>query len=132
VPFLDDVMTTAAAGLEARDHRKAALRKLLAAEAPGVRTPTVKRGLSVDMESTVLRYLAEPYRHELEDRTSLLHRWAGAAGARLVSERSHRSPYLAFRIAMLGLWEQEFDGGSFARSTPSSAVSAGQRARDAE
>jgi asparagine synthase (glutamine-hydrolysing) len=132
VPFLDDVMTTAAAGTEARDHHKAALRKVLAAEAPGVRTPTVKRGLSVDMESTVLRYLAEPYRHELEDRTSLLQRWAGAAGAQLVSERARRSPYLAFRIAMLGLWEQEFGGGSFARPPASSGASVAQRARDAE
>jgi asparagine synthase (glutamine-hydrolysing) len=113
VPFLDPGVAAAAAALDLRDETKAPLRSLLAEVAPGVRTPAAKRGLSVDMESTVLHHLLDPYEYELRDEGSLLSRWAGPAGARQVAQRAARSPYLAFRVAMLGVWEQEFDGGTF-------------------
>jgi hypothetical protein len=113
VPFLDAAMTRAAEHVQTMDHHKTALRDLLSEAAPEVRTPAAKRGLSVDMESTVLRFMSQPFRYELDDSSSLLQRWAGSDGAQIVAERARRSPYLAFRLAMLGLWEQEFDGGTF-------------------
>jgi asparagine synthase (glutamine-hydrolysing) len=116
VPFLDPLVTAAATRTDRRDQDKSALRALLAEEAPGVRVPTDKRGLSVDMESTVLRFMSAQYQHELQDTDSLLHRWVGLRGARQVALRARRSPYLAFRVAMLGLWEEQFDGKTFACS----------------
>lgn len=113
VPFLDPVVAAAAEHVDRRAQRKTALRQLLTEEAPGVHVPQAKRGLSVDMESTVVRFMPESYRYELYDTRSLLQRWVGASGSRLVAERAERSPYLLFRLAMLGLWEAEFDGGAF-------------------
>jgi asparagine synthase (glutamine-hydrolysing) len=113
VPFLDPVVITAAAPPDRSDHRKTPLRELLSRVAPTVVVPMNKRGLAVDAESTVLRFLHEPFRFELEDRRSVLHRWAGASGALEVRARARRSPTLAFRVAMLGVWEQEFGGERF-------------------
>jgi asparagine synthetase B (glutamine-hydrolysing) len=113
VPFLDRAVAKAAEQLNPMDQTKAALRRLLAEEAPEVHVPQAKRGLSVDMESTVLKFLSEAYQYELKDPASLLHRWVGAGGCRLVAERCQKSPYLLYRVAMLGLWEDEFGGGSY-------------------
>jgi asparagine synthase (glutamine-hydrolysing) len=114
VPYIDTVVSDAAGAGVRRHQDKAELRAVLAQVAPNARTPAAKRGLAVDMRSTVVRFMADQYRYELFDSGSLLQRWAGARGAGAVAERARRSPYLAFRVAMLGLWEQEFDGGTFA------------------
>lgn len=116
VPYLDVVLSRAAAGHEPRDQLKSPLRRVLFDLLPLVELPDRKKGLAVDIVPMVDRYLAEHVRYELTDPGSLLHRWAGAAGAAHVAARCARSPYLLFRIAMLGLWESEFDGSGFACS----------------
>lgn len=112
VPFLDPVMAAAARGVQ-RDELKRPLREALQRRLPTVALPDRKKGLAVDIVPVVRGHL-EPYlTYELGAADSLLSRWCGQAGTRRVADRSQRSPYMLFRLAMLGLWEHEFDGNAF-------------------
>lgn len=114
VPFLDPVVAAAAAQHLYPDTTKAPLRAALFSVLPGVKLPDRKKGLAVDTETMVRKDLRIPLQHELADPGSILQRWAGQEGCAHIARRCERSSSLAFRIAMLGLWEDEFSGAGFA------------------
>jgi asparagine synthase (glutamine-hydrolysing) len=112
VPFLDPVMAAAARGV-ARDEQKRPLREALQRRLPDVALPDRKKGLAVDIVPVVRGHLGHHLSYELNAPDSLVNRWCGQSGARRIADRSNRSPYMMFRLAMLGLWEHEFDGNAF-------------------
>ncbi|MFN2540326.1 MAG: asparagine synthase (glutamine-hydrolyzing) [Mycobacteriales bacterium] len=114
VPYLDTLLVRAAGAHAPVDSLKVPLRRVLLDLLPHVALPDRKKGLAVDIVPMVQTYLADEVAYELRDSRSVLRRWAGRAGAEQLEARSSRSPYLLFRIAMLGLWENEFDGARFA------------------
>jgi asparagine synthase (glutamine-hydrolysing) len=112
VPFLDPIMAAAARGVP-RDEQKQPLRDALHRALPDVTLPDRKKGLAVDIVAVVRNHLDDHLTYELSASDSLVNRWCGPAGARRIGDRAKRSPYLLFRLAMLGLWEHEFNGNAF-------------------
>lgn len=114
LPFLDPVVSAAAGTVGAGGGMKPALRQALLAALPDVRQPDRKKGLAVDTAALVHMELHQALDYELRDSGSVLRRWAGPWPAlKPLRVRCMRSSTFAFRIAMLGLWDMEFDGASF-------------------
>lgn len=53
------------------------------------------------------------YTFEVGSRESIIGRWLGTAGQRDLLNRASRVPRLRHRLSVLGVWEEEFDGGSY-------------------
>jgi len=111
VPYLDRAVAASAQTRRPPDQNKQPLRELLARLLPEVITPNRKKGLAVDTAGLVEGPLAPGYRYETASPRSVLGRWLGREGQQIVAARAARSPALRYRVAMLGLWEDECDGG---------------------
>jgi asparagine synthase (glutamine-hydrolysing) len=107
VPYLDAVVASVAATNSMELHAKEEPRQLLCSMFPDVQLPTRKLGLAVDVRALLeLPALSEPLAFELHDPSSVLGRWIAEHHRKHVVERCGRSATLAFRLAMLGVWEQ--------------------------
>ena len=107
VPYLDGAVAAMADRGRAALRGKGPLKELLLRLAPGVQLPPRKLGLAVPIPMLVRRPpLRQALRFALYDHESTLAPWLGSGGRDLVVRRCRRSPPLAFRVAMLGLWQQ--------------------------
>ncbi len=106
VPYLDPVFATAAAASRSRSFGKHELHDELVRRLPDVRQPDRKKGLAVDVRPLVDGPLAHHLRFELSSPSSLVSEVLGSTAAAALSARVARSSTSAFRIAMLGLWEE--------------------------
>jgi asparagine synthetase B (glutamine-hydrolysing) len=109
VPFLDREVVAAAGRTDPRgDTTKPALRKLLKQLLPGVRLPNRKKGLAINIRALVDAHFAVQVERQLADPESALNCWVGRPDDGRVRQRAARSPYLAFRLAMLDEWQTLF------------------------
>jgi asparagine synthetase B (glutamine-hydrolysing) len=90
------------------------LRDLLAELAPDVRATTGRKGNLSYRDAILEGPLRSAYRYELSSARSVLGRWLGTEGQQTVAARAARSAPLRYRLAVLGVWDQEFDGERFA------------------
>lgn len=105
VPFLDPVVARSALHLDPRDSRKRPLRDLLLQRHPGLRLPPRKMGLSVDLPALLRKSgLASYAEAALHDSGSVL-RIDGMPDSVELGRRAGANPALAFRLAMLGVWQ---------------------------
>jgi asparagine synthase (glutamine-hydrolysing) len=113
VPYLDPVV----AAVADRSVRRRFGKELLAAELrrrlPGARLPEQKKGLSVDLRSLLEGDFRSYARFEVQSRDSLLRRLLTRREVGVLRRRCARSTTSRYRMAMLGLWEELFDGSSF-------------------
>jgi asparagine synthase (glutamine-hydrolysing) len=108
VPFLD-IPTFAALGRQPA-QTKAVLQVELKHRMPGVRLPTRKKGLAVDLDRALAGDLARHVDYELFAPEAAVTRVLGQQWATELRYRADRSPTLRYRLAMLGLWEDLFSG----------------------
>ena len=113
VPYLDPVVSAVANESVRRRFGKEILAEELRLRLPGVRLPDQKKGLSVDLRSLLEGDLRTHARFELGSRESLLRRLLGPREVDVLRRRCARSTTSRYRMAMLGLWEELFDGSSF-------------------
>jgi hypothetical protein len=105
VPFLDPVVAGTALRLDPRDSRKRPLRDLLLQRHPDLRLPPRKMGLSVDLPGLLRESGLSAYAEAaLHDPGSVL-RIDGMPDAGGLARRADANPALAFRLAMLGVWQ---------------------------
>lgn len=114
VPYLDQEVAAAAARSSYPNQTKTPLREALSDILPDARMPARKKGLAVDTRSVCGGHLRHYIHHEIHDRRSLLQRYFGSEGCQHIARRLERSPALEFRVAMIGVWEDQFDGETFA------------------
>ncbi len=107
VPYLDAVVAATASNGSMEMHAKAEPRQLLLSMFPEVEMPSRKLGLAVDLRS-LLQFpdLAGPFAFELHDPGSICGQWVAKEHRTQMEERCRRSPSFAFRVAMLGIWEE--------------------------
>jgi len=108
LPYLDKVVAAAAPQPRPDGTRKIPLRNALEEILPQVRLPDRKKGLAVDIWALRAAGLDRHFQAAVHGATSVLVRAFGAEATRELAYRAQRSPNLFFRLAMLGLWEQEF------------------------
>jgi asparagine synthase (glutamine-hydrolysing) len=113
VPYLDPVMASVAEESVRRRFGKDLLAAELRRRLPEVRLPEQKKGLSVDLRSLLEGDFRTHSQFELRSRDSLLRRMLGPREVEVLRRRCARSATSRYRIAMLGLWEELFDGASF-------------------
>lgn len=113
VPYLDRVVVAAAPQPRPEGTLKLPLRNFLQELLPDVRLPDRKKGLAVDVTALRTAGLEEVFRAALFRDGAVLRRAFGRDAVRELASRANRSPSFLFRIAMLGLWEQEFDTDRF-------------------
>lgn len=106
VPYLDPAVASMCRAMTTPP--KALIRDELVRRLPSARLPDRKKGLAVPLPSLLTGALADAGRHQLESPGSVLARAAGPAWQEALAMRARRSPTLAFRLAMLGRWEQLF------------------------
>lgn len=107
VPYLDAVLAKTAAENRMEMNAKAEPRALLGSLFPEVELPARKLGLAVDVRALLaLPQFEGPFAFELHDRSSICGRWFGHDQRELLADRCRRSPGFAFRLAMLGIWEE--------------------------
>lgn len=106
-PFIDPVMASVARRTRISGTSKAALRQILLDLLPGVALPPRKRGLDADRRALVDSYFASDVRAVLFDSSSVLQQ-SGLTNPRRLAAEASRSPALAFRLAMLGVWQREW------------------------
>jgi len=111
VPYLDPVVA-ATAGAMPVDPFKSALRAELEQLLPGVVLPSRKKGLAVSLTHLLAGGLDDQRRRVTDSRDSVLATHLGRASARVLADRAERSPLTAFRLAMLGLWEESMRSAS--------------------
>jgi len=109
LPYLDKVVAAVAPQPRPDGTLKLPLRNLLHEILPQVRLPDRKKGLAVDIWALRAAGLDRHFRFAVHRPTAVLVRAFGAAATSELACRADRSPSLFFRLAMLGLWEQEFD-----------------------
>ena len=107
LPYLDKVVAAAAPQPPEGTH-KPLLRSALQEILPQVRLPDRKKGLAVDIWALRAAGLNQHFHAAVHGPASVLIRAFGSAATEELARRSERSPNLFFRLAMLGLWEQEF------------------------
>ena len=110
LPFLDRIVAAAAPLPRPVGTRKAPLRELLAELLPEVRLPKRKLGLAVDIWGLRAAGLDAPFRAAVGSSTAVLGSTFGREAVSSLAQRAEKSPSLFFRLAMLGLWEEEFAG----------------------
>jgi len=113
LPYLDKVVAAAAPQPRPDGTQKLPLRNALQEILPQVRLPDRKKGLAVDVWALRAAGLDEHFQAAVQGAASVLVRAFGAAATSELARRAERSPSLFFRLAMLGLWEQEFNIGRF-------------------
>ena len=113
VPYLDPVVAAVADRSVDRRFGKELLAAELRRRLPEVRLPDQKKGLSVDLRSLLEGDFRTYTRFELQSRDSLLRRLLGPRDVEVLRRRCARSTTSRYRMAMLGLWEELFDGSSF-------------------
>ncbi len=118
LPYLDRVVAAAAPLPRPQGTLKLPLRELLYELLPGVQLPERKLGLSVDIWALRAAGLDQPFRAAVQRPAGVLGRAFGVAAVRALAERAEHSPSLFFRLAMLGLWEQQFAIDASAVSEP--------------
>lgn len=109
VPYLDGPLSRVARPERSDTSKKTQLRAELASVAPKVRLPHRKLGLAVNIPK-LLRFpqLADPIRFELTSNEALLARWLEPSSVSAFEQRAKRSATFAFRLATLGIWDEEF------------------------
>jgi asparagine synthase (glutamine-hydrolysing) len=113
VPYLDPVVASVAEASVRQRFGKEILRRELRRRLPEVRLPVAKRGLSVDLRSLLEGDFHSLVRFELRAGDSLLRRLLTPSEIRTLRQRCARSSTSRYRVAMLGLWEELFDGSTF-------------------
>jgi len=113
LPYLDRVVAAAAPQPRPEGTHKLPLRNALQEVLPQVRLPDRKKGLAVDVWALRAAGLDRHFQAAVHGATSVLVRAFGAAATSELARRAERSPNLFFRLAMLGLWEQEFNINCF-------------------
>ena len=109
VPFLDREVVAAAGRISpGADTSKAALRTLLYKWLPDVRLPDRKKGLAIEIRDLVDKHFSTQVDRQLTDPEAALTRWLGSPDDGRVRLRAARSPYFAFRLAMLDEWQTMF------------------------
>ena len=98
-------MARAAAAYRPRDSRKQPLRDELHRLLPGVALPARKKGLSVDTSALVAQHYSELVRRTVLDPASVL-TTIGLQDPKGFMSAVDASPGLAFRVAMVGLWQE--------------------------
>ncbi len=106
-PYLDPVLAAAVRDYEPGDSRKTPLRQELARLLPEVRLPRAKKGLSVDTPRVVHNHFAGVVRRMLHDDESVLRR-IGLHDSSGFADAVAASPALGFRVAMVGLWQEQW------------------------
>jgi asparagine synthase (glutamine-hydrolysing) len=113
VPYLDPVVASVAESSVRQRFGKEILQRELRRRLPEVRLPDEKKGLSVDLRSLLEGDFRSLLRFELGARDSLLRRLLGPSEIHTIRQRCARSGTSRYRVAMLGLWEEMFDGSTF-------------------
>lgn len=104
-PFIDPIVANAARRTTHKGTSKLAIRQLLVSLLPNVHIPDRKRGLDADRRAILNSPLKSDLEAVLFDPSSVL--WeAGLSDPRLLATHAQRSPALAFRLAMLGVWQR--------------------------
>lgn len=106
-PFLDPVVALAAMHIKPRNSKKMVLRELLERLLPGVQLPRRKRGLSVDTAALNELEFAGVIDRTLNDSNSVL-KLMGLKNQASFSQVVYRNQDLAFRVAMIGLWQERW------------------------
>lgn len=104
-PYLDPVVARAATGYRPRNSRKQVLRDELHRLLPDVALPTQKKGLSVDIPALVARHYSDLVRGTVLDPQSVLAS-IGLRDPEGFMRAVSASPSLAFRVGMVGLWQE--------------------------
>ena len=113
VPYLDPIVAAVAERSVRRRFGKELLSVELRRRLPGVRLPAQKKGLSVDLRSLLEEDFRTYAQFELLSHDSLLRSLLGSHDVDVLRRRCARSTTSRYRMAMLGLWEELFDGSSF-------------------
>ena len=103
-PYLDPIIERAAR-TPGRAFGKADLRSLLEQRLPGVRLPAVKKGLRTPVPAMLEAGLNTSLRRALDAPDSVLNQYFGAKTVALLKARSSRSSATAYRLAVLGRWQ---------------------------
>ncbi len=108
VPYLDPVVARASMAVRPEGTTKAALRSALLAKLPEVRLPPRKMGLSVDVAALISTTGLDDYvKFMLHDAGSVL-RTMDVATSDLLERRAALNPTLAFRLGVLGVWQDQW------------------------
>jgi asparagine synthetase B (glutamine-hydrolysing) len=108
VPFLDPLVARASMAARPRGTSKEALRSALLAKVPSVRLPPRKMGLSVDVAGLIATSGLDDYvKFALHDDGSVL-KTMETATSDLLERRAALNPTLAFRLGVLGLWQEQW------------------------
>ena len=108
VPYLDPVVARASMAVKPDGTTKAALRSALLAKLPDVRLPPRKMGLSVDVAALIATTGLDDYvKFMLHDSGSIL-RSIDVATSDLLERRAALNPTLAFRLGVLGVWQDQW------------------------
>ncbi len=108
VPFLDPLVARASMAVKARGTSKDALRSALLSKVPSVRLPPRKMGLSVDVAGLIATSGLDDYvKFALHDDGSVL-KTMDTATSDLLERRAVLNPTLAFRLGVLGLWQEQW------------------------
>lgn len=106
VPYLDPAVASMPRAMTTPP--KALIRDELLRRLPSACFPVRKKGLAVPLPSLLNGALGDAGRYELESPGSVLARVAGPPWQVALTMRAQRSPTMAFRLAMLGRWDQLF------------------------
>lgn len=106
-PYLDPVVARAASACHPRDSRKRPLREEIHRLLPGVALPARKKGLSVDTSALVSQHYSDLVRRTILDPASVLN-GIGLRDRESFQTAVGESPGLGFRVAMLGLWQENW------------------------
>lgn len=113
LPYLDRMVVAAAPHPRPDGTLKLPLRNVLQEILPEVRLPDRKKGLAVDIWGLRAAGLDRHFHAAVHGTGSVLVRAFGSAALPEIACRAERSPSLFFRLAMLGLWEEEYDISRF-------------------
>jgi asparagine synthase (glutamine-hydrolysing) len=111
VPYLDPVVASVAQRAGPAGN-KDFLTRALVQRLPSVQLPERKRGLAINVRALV-GAMQPQLQFAFRSRESVLLQWLGGQRTAELSARSERSPDLAYRIAMLASWQQQFSHLSF-------------------
>jgi asparagine synthase (glutamine-hydrolysing) len=105
-PYLDPAVA-AAAFVEGRPFGKSELRTLLEQRLPGVQLPARKKGLATPIRLMLSAGLQPSLDWALNDRQSFLNSQFTPRERAALAARADRSSAAAYRLAMMGRWQQQ-------------------------